>query len=64
MYFGLTRPLFRHVTLPYGRRYRVDVIDTWNMTIDSLPGIHEGSFRVDLPGREFMALRITAADAS
>jgi hypothetical protein len=59
-YFGFHRPAFRHVVLPPGRSFRIDVIDTWNMTVDSLPGSHTGTVKVDLPGREFMALRMVA----
>jgi hypothetical protein len=29
------------------------------MTIERLPGTFEGSFRVPLPGREYMALRLS-----
>ncbi|WP_217231506.1 DUF5605 domain-containing protein [Streptomyces anulatus] len=59
-YFGFFRPSFRNITLPPDRHYRIDVIDTWNMTVDALPGTHTGTVRVELPGREYMALRITA----
>jgi hypothetical protein len=37
--------------------YHVEVIDTWNMTIEDR-GIHRGKFRVELPGREYMAVRL------
>lgn len=53
-----------------GWRYRVDVLDTWNMTVTPVPGMftvvqqdayfmadHEGR-SVELPGRPYMALRI------
>ena len=59
-YFGFNRPRFRNVPLPDGNFY-VDVIDTWNMTIDRLPGIHSGMVRVDLPARQYMAVRLVAA---
>ncbi|HKT56289.1 MAG TPA: DUF5605 domain-containing protein [Microbacterium sp.] len=35
----------------------MDVIDTWNMTVDRLPGTHAGTVRVELPGRPYMAVR-------
>lgn len=41
--------------------YRVRVIDTWNMTVEER-GIHSGNFRVELPGREYMALLLTKVD--
>ena len=39
-------------------RYRVKVIDTWNMTVEER-GEFGPDFTVDLPGREFMAVWIT-----
>ena len=45
--------------LPAGD-YRADVIDTWNMTIDSSIVTCDGTLRVDLPAREYMALSLTA----
>lgn len=56
LYFGFNRPRFRNVVLPEGR-FEVDVIDTWAMTIDTLPGTREGVVRVELPGRQYMAVR-------
>jgi hypothetical protein len=55
-YFGFNRPRFRNLVLPDGA-WTVDVIDTWNMTIDRVPGTHRATLRVDLPGRQFMAVR-------
>lgn len=56
-YFGFGRPRFRRLVLPEGE-WRIDVLDTWQMTIDPVPGTHRGETRVELPGREFMALRM------
>ncbi|MFF2053472.1 DUF5605 domain-containing protein [Leifsonia sp. NPDC058194] len=61
-YFGFGRPRYRDVVRTAGVRYTVDVIDTWNMTIDRLPGEYEGAFRVPLPGREHMAIRLIAVE--
>jgi hypothetical protein len=61
-FYGFGQPLFRDLTLPPGRAYRADVIDTWNMTIDPLPGTYAGACRVPLPGHDFIALRMTAVD--
>lgn len=61
-YFGFNRPRFRNVVAPAGRRYAVDVIDTWAMTVTRLDGEFEGVFTVDLPGRQYMALRLVAVD--
>ena len=58
-YFGFGRPRYRDVAMPAATRWTVDVIDTWAMTVERLPGTFEGSFRVPLPGREYMALRLS-----
>ncbi|MEV4580430.1 DUF5605 domain-containing protein [Nonomuraea jabiensis] len=50
IYFGLSQPLFCTLTPPPGR-YRVEIIDTWHMTIDELPGTFECG-RVDRPCRD------------
>lgn len=57
-YFGFMRPRFREVVLGEGE-WAVDVIDTWAMTIERMPGTHLGSVRVPLPGRQYMAVRLT-----
>jgi len=56
IYFGINRPSFRDFVLPKGR-YRAEVIDTWNMTVEDA-GIFDEKFRVSLPGHEYMAVRI------
>lgn len=61
-YFGFNRPRFRNVLLGDGQ-WRVEVIDTWNMTVDEIPGTHTGQLRVDLPGRPYLAVRVTAVSA-
>ncbi len=61
-YFSFARPRFRNFTLPEDIRYQIDVIDTWNMTVDTLPGTYSGTVRVDLPAREYMAVRFRAAN--
>ncbi|WP_061782560.1 DUF5605 domain-containing protein [Microbacterium hominis] len=61
-YFGFNRPRFRHVILGDGT-WRVEVIDTWNMTIEEIPGHHTGQLRVELPGRPYIAVRLTRTDA-
>ena len=60
-YFGFGRPRYRDITMPPGTRWHADVIDTWNMTITHQPGTFEGCFRIGLPGREYMAIRLVRA---
>ncbi|MGC5170550.1 DUF5605 domain-containing protein [Microbacterium sp. DT81.1] len=57
LYFGFNRPRFRNVVLPDGT-FEVDVIDTWGMTVEPVPGVHSGVVRVELPGRQYMAVRL------
>jgi hypothetical protein len=59
-YFGFGRPRYRDITTPPDTRWLVDVIDTWNMTTERQPGIFTGTFRIELPAREFMAIRLIA----
>jgi hypothetical protein len=51
----------RHVTvrLPPGR-FRVDVIDTWDMTVNRLDHVFSGEVEVPLPGKPYMAIRAIA----
>ncbi|MGN0429665.1 MAG: DUF5605 domain-containing protein [Acetatifactor sp.] len=53
-YYSFTRPSYKKFC--FEERYEAEIIDTWNMTIEKL-GIVQGSFRIDLPGRPFMAVR-------
>ena len=60
-YFGFNRPRFRNVVLPPEGEWVIDIIDTWNMTIERMPGTHSSTARVELPARQFMAVRVTPA---
>ena len=55
-YYGFGRPSFRDFMKPEGK-WKVEIIDTWGMTITDA-GVHSGKFRVSLPGREYMAVRL------
>ncbi|MFD0693389.1 DUF5605 domain-containing protein [Paenibacillus sp. GCM10027628] len=60
-YYGFNQPSFRKFSMKPGIRYKLDVIDTWNMVIDTLEDTYEGAFQVELPGRQYMAVRLTRA---
>lgn len=60
-YFGNFRPSFRQYCFDQTHRYRAEVIDTWEMTITDA-GTFRGKFQVDLPGKEYMAVRITRVE--
>lgn len=57
IYYGFNRPSFRDYYLDDATEYEVEVIDTWEMTIEKI-GTFKGKFRVPLPGKEYMAVRI------
>ena len=58
-YLDSSRPAYRTVQIPNDAAARIDVIDTWDMSVHEVPGIHTRTVRVDLPNRPFMALRIS-----
>jgi hypothetical protein len=57
-YFGVHQPAEQTFELPEGTAYRVDVIDTWEMTILPLDGHFEGRFKIELPGKPYIAVRL------
>lgn len=61
--FGAGQPAFRTVNIPDGMTAHIDVIDTWNMTVERLPGEQQGNVRVDLPGRPYCAVRLVSIAA-
>jgi hypothetical protein len=58
LYFGVHQPAFRDMNLPEGGSYHIDVIDTWDMTITPIEGVHEREVKVILPGKPYMAIRM------
>lgn len=58
LYFGRHQHGFKNLELRQDDSYRIELIDTWQMTITPLSGTFSGSCRVELPGKPFMALRI------
>lgn len=56
-YYGFNRPSFRQYYFDDTNEYRVELIDTWEMKIQE-KGVHKGKFRIDMPGKEYMAIRI------
>ncbi|MGB8455670.1 MAG: DUF5060 domain-containing protein [Anaerocolumna sp.] len=57
-YTNHTRPAFKEFEFAPDKSYKVEVIDTWDMTIEDR-GIYKGRFKIDLPGKEYIALRLT-----
>ncbi|MCL2286628.1 MAG: DUF5605 domain-containing protein [Firmicutes bacterium] len=70
-YLDFSRPRFRafHSDHPYlGRNnlpkgnYKVDIIDTWNMTITDCGVMAMENLYVELPARQYMAVRFTVVE--
>jgi hypothetical protein len=57
LYFGIHQPAWRNFNFGNGS-YRIDVIDTWNMTVETAASNASGLTRVELPARMYMAIRI------
>lgn len=57
-YYGFFRMAYRMIPLPEDERWSIEIIDTWNMKVTKLPGSYHGEVRVELPGRQYMALRL------
>lgn len=60
-YYGIGQPAYMILKLPEGNKYKIDVIDTWEMTITPASGLYEGECRVEMPGKQYIALRIIKA---
>ena len=59
-YYSFMQPSFREYNMPEGTSWRVEVIDTWNMTREDC-GVHQGKFTVKLPARSYMAVYMRKA---
>ena len=60
LHYHDTRPTARDtLKLPEGKTYRVEVLDTWNMTRETVAQGVSGEYVVQLPGREYMAVLAT-----
>lgn len=51
------------ITLPADKRYTIDVIDTWNMTRETVLTDASGTVDVPLPGKPYMAVLAAANDS-
>lgn len=62
-YYSFMRPSYRDFYIDEETDYAVDVIDTWNMTI-RFAGVFHGKFRVALPAKQYIAVRLRKAEES
>lgn len=58
MYTGVRQPKELTFRLPLDNLFLVDLIDTWNMQITTLPEPITGECLLTLPGRPYMAVRL------
>ncbi len=58
-YFDEEKPSEWTFNLPNWRSYQVEIIDTWNMTSEILEQNFQNKFSVKLPGKPYMAVKIT-----
>lgn len=56
-YFRTAQPALARFMLPAGK-YRVDIIDTWEMTITPLDHAVSGECSIELPSKPYMAVRL------
>ena len=59
-YYDIQCSCKARIELPGGKTYRLEVIDTWNMTRQTVQQGAAGEVWVDLPGRPWMAVLATA----
>ena len=58
LYLARHQSRFRYFNLPEGGSYQIDIIDTWNMTIDRFADAASGQVEVELPRKKYMAVRV------
>lgn len=60
IYLGDNTPSFKTLEyLPENISYKAELIDTWNMTITSIPEAIDSKSIIKLPSKPYMALRLT-----
>lgn len=59
-YYSFMRPGYRDFHIDDETYFYVEVIDTWNMAREGR-GFHKGKFRITLPARQYMAIRLRKA---
>lgn len=57
-YFGFFKPSSRNYELEEGAAFEIELIDTWDMTIEKLPGTYSGNITIEMPEKQYMAIRM------
>ena len=50
--------MYRNYVLPEGKKYKLELIDTWNMTVEELLEVYEGKIRIRMGARQYMEVRM------
>jgi hypothetical protein len=61
IYFGNAQQKSARLNLPKDVKFRLELIDTWNMTIKKIDGVFSGTVEIKLPGTLWMAVRAIKA---
>lgn len=59
-YYGERQHGERDIELPENKKYEIEIIDTWEMTITKVDGLYSGKTTVKLPSKPYIALRVIA----
>lgn len=62
IYYNMDQPRSQILNLPEHSKYKVEVVNGWDMTIDSVNGEFSGRCLIQLPQKPFTALRITKSN--
>ncbi len=58
VYLGNTQSVYCYLDLPEEEEYKVEIIDTWEMTSEELDNTFSGESKIDLPGNPFIAIKV------
>ena len=58
-YYGNSQQAKARIYLPEDVKFRLEIIDAWNMTVTSVKGEYSGKTEIDLPGIPYIAVRAT-----
>lgn len=56
-YFGMQQPRFLNFSVPEGS-YRIDILDNWEMTVETFSEDASGQVRLELPRKKYLDVRI------
>ena len=60
-YFGVRQPGEKHYRLPEGAKYRAEIFDAWNMTVEDA-GVYAGTADIALPTRPYCGVILTRVE--